>query len=346
MRLNISNIKQNFSSFLHQNKGAIVGLALAILSVMPLKSFSNELKEASAATKAATETAIAPYHQNISIPDSAEVWYEKGKAAYEKDQYDEAIKCYEKAIELNPNYAEAYNSLGYAYLAGRQGYDKAEEYFLKAFDLDPFYVTGYTNLGNLYLIREGDYEKAIEYNYNAIKYLDEATEYYSRRTRFSSVDKRFIISYVFVYFSLGQIYQKYKPDYDKAIEYYGKAVELNPNYAEAYFNLGNLYLKYKQDYDKAIECYGEARFFREAAAEVNYNLGYAYQIGKQDYDKAIKYYEKTIKYDPDYMDAYIGLGDIYQQQGEASKAIRFYKKASTLGDARSKQWLLDNNITW
>nr|2AVP_A Chain A, synthetic consensus TPR protein [Methanothrix harundinacea 6Ac] len=58
------------------------------------------------------------------------------------------------------------------------------------------------------------------------------------------------------WYNLGNAYYK-QGDYDEAIEYYQKALELDPRSAEAWYNLGNAY--YKQgDYDEAIEYYQKA----------------------------------------------------------------------------------------
>ncbi len=58
-----------------------------------------------------------------------------------------------------------------------------------------------------------------------------------------------------VYFTLGNIKEK-ENAYDKAIEYWRKTVELDPDYAEAYFNLGVGYLKLN-DISTARECWSK-----------------------------------------------------------------------------------------
>ena len=45
-------------------------------------------------------------------PDYAEAYNNLGNAYKEMEEYNEAILVYEKAIELNPQYYEAYNNLG------------------------------------------------------------------------------------------------------------------------------------------------------------------------------------------------------------------------------------------
>lgn len=41
-------------------------------------------------------------------------------------------------------------------------------------------------------------------------------------------------------------------DYDKAIEYYKKTIEVDPTYAEAYSNLGLIYCLQAQDFSEKL----------------------------------------------------------------------------------------------
>jgi len=68
-----------------------------------------------------------------------------------------------------------------------------------------------------------------------------------------------------------------KSDYDKAIEYYEKIIELYPNDAEAYYNMGFAYSN-KSDYDKAIECYKKAIILNPDYAEAYNNLSIVEQL--------------------------------------------------------------------
>jgi tetratricopeptide (TPR) repeat protein len=46
----------------------------------------------------------------LAGPESAQVWWEKGRALAEEGAYDQAIACFDKAIEVDPrdtaNYCE------------------------------------------------------------------------------------------------------------------------------------------------------------------------------------------------------------------------------------------------
>jgi tetratricopeptide (TPR) repeat protein len=66
---------------------------------------------------------------------------EQGKSG----NYDGAIASFLKAIELDPDYAESYNNLGFAYY--RKGeYAQAEGYFRKALEVDPAHQRARKNL--------------------------------------------------------------------------------------------------------------------------------------------------------------------------------------------------------
>jgi len=61
--------------------------------------------------------------QHLSLEDD-EVYWKRGNEYREKGQYDKAILDYNKAIEINPKYVDAYKERGIAY--GRKGqYDLA-----------------------------------------------------------------------------------------------------------------------------------------------------------------------------------------------------------------------------
>ena len=55
------------------------------------------------------EEAIASYNRALELnPDLAEAWISKGIALYRLGKFEEAIVCFEKAIELEPNNERAH----------------------------------------------------------------------------------------------------------------------------------------------------------------------------------------------------------------------------------------------
>ena len=72
--------------------------------------------------------------------------------------YDKAIPDYDKAIKIDPKYAEAYVARGDAYeMTGK--YDKVIANFTEAIENDPKFAFYYTR-GNAYRVT-GEYDKAI-----------------------------------------------------------------------------------------------------------------------------------------------------------------------------------------
>ena len=66
-----------------------------------------------------------------SAPQTAEEWLNKGITAYDNEDYEESIKCYNKAIELKPDYADAYYNMGATY-SHMGNEEKTIEYLIKA----------------------------------------------------------------------------------------------------------------------------------------------------------------------------------------------------------------------
>ncbi|MCG2677568.1 tetratricopeptide repeat protein, partial [bacterium] len=60
-----------------------------------------------------------------------------GKKLAQAEDYAGAEKAYQKALELNPRYAYAYNQLGYLYQVKYQNYEKAIYHYQKAIEYNP-----------------------------------------------------------------------------------------------------------------------------------------------------------------------------------------------------------------
>lgn len=121
-----------------------------------------------------------------------------------------------------------------------------------------------------------------------------------------------------------------KKDYQKALESYNRAIELDQNNAIAYYNRGIVYGK-QREYEKAIEDYSRAIDLDENCVNAYNNQGSAY--GEQgEYDKAVADYSRAIELDKNYKNAYYGRGIVYGKQGEYDKAIADYSKVIELDE--------------
>jgi tetratricopeptide (TPR) repeat protein len=95
-----------------------------------------------------------------------------------------------------------------------------------------------------------------------------------------------------IYVNRGSAYKNLK-QYDKAINDYNKAIELNPADADAYYDRGIIYYYLKQ-YNKAINDYSKAIELKPNFAYAYNNRGFTYlwlgkcEKAKSDFDKAIE----------------------------------------------------------
>ena len=83
----------------------------------------------------------------------------KGDSYADRGKLNEAIAEYTKAIELKPNFVEAYNNRASVYTEMGE-YDKAITDCTKAIELDPQSTIPYYNRSIAYLYN-GEYEKAV-----------------------------------------------------------------------------------------------------------------------------------------------------------------------------------------
>ncbi|MDR2040582.1 MAG: DUF4919 domain-containing protein [Bacteroidales bacterium] len=91
---------------------------------------------------------------------TAEEWKKLGNIESDSANYIKAIEYYQKAIETDSTYFDAYHNLGFAF-SNIQDFDKAIEFYNKAISINDTEVDTYFMLGSVYAEIQ-DYDKAIE----------------------------------------------------------------------------------------------------------------------------------------------------------------------------------------
>ena len=145
------------------------------------------------------------------------IHFNSGVDLYHQRDYAKAAQAYQKVIELDPGYAEAYNNLGIIYQEAGD-LDRALSSYQKAIETNPRYEKAFNNLGIL-LYLKGRYEESIQAFKKAL-----------------AINPDNIESHI----NLGILFKK-QGRVDQAIGSYQKALSLNPLHGETHYNMALLY---------------------------------------------------------------------------------------------------------
>ena len=91
--------------------------------------------------------------------DAAQHHNDRGVQFFHAGQLDQAHRCFERAVELDPAFVEAHNNLGLVETE-RGNNEAATAHFRRAIELDPDLAASYTNLGYIYYL-DGYYVEAV-----------------------------------------------------------------------------------------------------------------------------------------------------------------------------------------
>ena len=230
-----------------------------------------------------THGAIADYDRAIDLsPEFVDAYCNRGFAKVMLGDHDGAIADCDRAIALNPDYAEAYFFRGFA-KRGLGDYRGAIADYDRAIELDPDNTVAYTLRGGAKSAL-GDHEGAIADYGRAIELKpDDGGAYYFRGSAKSKLG-----------------------DYESAIADFDRAIALKPDYAEAYNNRG-VAKSELGDHDGAIADHDRAIELKPDNANAHNHRGVAKsRLG--DHESAIADYDRAIALTPDDVDAYYNRG--------------------------------------
>ena len=152
------------------------------------------------------DDAIKAYNKAIEIdPNATMAWYNKGINLKNLGKYNEAIECFNKTIELNPQYFSAYSSMGetLSYLGKKE---EAITAYDEAIRINPNFSLAWNNKGSVLL----DLGK----NEEGLKCIDKALE----------IDPRNALAWFNKGATSGNLGRN-----EEALQYLNKALEINPN---------------------------------------------------------------------------------------------------------------------
>ncbi|MFH1288910.1 MAG: tetratricopeptide repeat protein [bacterium] len=225
-----------------------------------------------------------------------EALFEKAFDLQSSGQYDKAVECLDELLCIDPNFVEAHYLMGNVYnLMGKT--DKAISSYEKVLKIDPMYSKAKYTLD--LLVDEGKGTSAI---------IEEQKKYKEAEC----------------YFFNGIEFFNAK-NFEKAIEFFEKAVEVSPEYHQAYYNLGVAYYC-NGDKKRAEGFWKKTLDYDSKNPKVFFNLGVlAYKTGKVN--EAVSFWERIAADNIPLAQVYCNLGVVYNERGDTKKAIEYLRKA-------------------
>ncbi len=225
-------------------------------------------------------------------------FFRDGLSFLSKDDCEKALPYFEKAVESDNNYAEAWAQTGFCKeKLGRHA--EAIEASRRAVNLRPS-SESYFNIGLA--------------NYYLKQYRD-ATDAYKQAIRldpYNAAD---------AYYALGLVYRDWGRA-DDEIQAYKQAIRLKPDYTSAYERLGSRYFRSKK-YSEAVEAFKQLSSLKPGDATAINSLGETYlEMGRTN--EALESFRQAIRLKPDFGRAYYNLGKCFLTMGNRDAALEQY----------------------
>jgi DNA-binding winged helix-turn-helix (wHTH) protein/TolB-like protein len=193
------------------------------------------------------------------------------------------------------------------------GLKRAIEYFGEAVAKDPNYslahaglADSYAVLGVFHLPPKEAFPKAREAALNALRIDDRLAEAHA---------------------ALGHIKVQYEYDWAGAEKEYKRAIELNPNYANAH-HFYALYLTMMGRFDEGMAEIRRAQELEPSSLFIHANVA-GILFGSRRYDEAINQARRILEMNPNFDHARSILGHAYLQRGMYQQAIAEFQKLTT-----------------
>lgn len=211
------------------------------------------------------------YYKAVKELNAAD-WFQRASYFMDNIKPKEALEAFNKAIELDPGYGQAYNGRGFMNMVLGNPQQSIMD-FTRSIEIDPSNEEPYNNRGVTYS-RLGYHQNAIEDFSKAIELNPKSSVSYTNRGQ--------------LFCETGRV--------QEGINDFSKAIELNPTDPELYYFRGNGFLELKS-YKEAIQNYLKALQIKPDYVVALYNLACVYSL-TGDPKSALYYLEKSIRVNP------------------------------------------------
>ncbi len=224
---------------------------------------------------------------------AAQNMYSQGLGILSRDDYAKAVAYFEKAVEIDPNYAESWYQAGFCYgmLARHADALKASR---QAAKLRPEWAETHVNIGASSFAL-GQYKEAVD-AYRIAAKLDDG-----------NADVQYALG-----LSLGKMGRT-----DEELLAYKRAVAIKPDLAGAWEQLGTGYFKQKR-YAESLAAFEQLKIYKPDAKTYNYLGENYYELGK--IQESVDAFNNAVSYNPDSERARYNLGKAYVKLGDAASA--------------------------
>ncbi len=249
--------------------------------------------------------------------EKARLFYLEGRDLNEKLRVTDAHALYQKAVEIDPNFALAW--VGLANTSGT-----AKDFFdatTRAASLAP-------------KVTEGERRIVLGLEAGMKNNPAEVLSNYTALVKLYPNDERAQTLLGNTYFG--------RQDYPAAIEHFEKAIKINPSFSQPYNQLGYAY-RFVERYDDAEKTF--RKYTELIPDDPNPYDSYAELLMKMGrFDESIKNYQKALSIDPNFVASYIGIGNDYIYMGDLEKARAAFAKinevARNTGERRTSHlWM-------
>jgi tetratricopeptide (TPR) repeat protein len=301
------------------------------------------------------ERALKVIEKKISLRRTCESMMLKGDILYYLKKYKEGIALYKAMLMENPNISDAYYKMGLC-CNGLGWNEEALDSFLKALGIDQEHPFANGGASKIYKKRienkftQEDYRHAVEYAKRQVEInpscyyytglgliylegyeMDEAIKAFEEAVKYDSANP-------YPYNNIGYAY-KILGDFEKAHEYYQKAIEhMDREDLLLYWNMADYY-RITGQYEKAIETYKMIAVKSNNPIPANKSILGVYKQMKA-WDLALQKAKSIFISDRNGgMDYLLESGDICSFAGNDTEALQFYKLAIQRFPAKSKPYI-------